>query len=71
MGTGTCKDFICFKEFPRKFLGRSSHTDELSLDICLTTNLEFLELEFIRNQWEFGINVEQWRCAAGVVGVAH
>src|SRR5882724_5223907 len=41
MGAGTCKDFIWSKELLCKFLGGSCHTEELSLDVCLTTNFEF------------------------------
>src|SRR5882672_3450865 len=41
MGARLCKDFIWSKEFIRKLLGRSRHTEELSLDISVATNLEF------------------------------
>src|SRR5882672_8659637 len=41
MGAGSCKDFVWSKEFIGKLLGRSCHTEELSLDISVATNLEF------------------------------
>src|SRR5882672_12661388 len=41
MGAGSCKEFIWSKEFIGKLLGRSCHTEELSLDISVATNLEF------------------------------
>jgi len=41
MGARKCKDFIWSKEFIREFLGRSCHTEELSLDINMASNLEF------------------------------
>ena len=41
MGARMCKDFIQSKEFIGEFLGRLSGTEELSLDVCLATNLEF------------------------------
>src|SRR5882672_11978476 len=41
MGAGSCKDFIRSKEFIGKLLGRLCHTEELSLDISVATNLEF------------------------------
>src|SRR5882724_3939815 len=41
MGAGSCKDFVWSKEFLCKFLGRSCHMEELSLDVCLATNFEF------------------------------
>ena len=41
MGTRLCKDFVRSKEFIRKFLGGSCCMEELSLDECLATYLEF------------------------------
>jgi len=41
VGARECKDFIWSKEFIREFLGRLCHTEELSLDINVATNLEF------------------------------
>src|SRR5882724_5034823 len=41
MGAGMCKDFVRSKEFLCEFLRGSCHTEELSLDICLATDLEF------------------------------
>ena len=40
MGAGPCKDLVQSKEFIRKLLGRSCHMEELSLDECLSANLE-------------------------------
>jgi len=41
VGAGSCKDFVWSKEFLGEFLEGSSHVEELSLDVCLATNLEF------------------------------
>jgi hypothetical protein len=41
VGAGSCKDFVWSKEFVREFLGRSCRTEELSLDECLASDLEF------------------------------
>src|SRR5882724_4717456 len=41
MGAGSCKDFVWSKEFLCEFLGGSCSTEELSLDVCLATDLEF------------------------------
>jgi len=41
MGARKFKDFIWSKEFIREFLGRSSHMEELSLDVYLASNYEF------------------------------
>jgi len=41
VGARSCNDFIWSKEFIREFLGRSCCVEELSLDKCLGTNLEF------------------------------
>src|SRR5882724_1416785 len=41
MGARTCKDFVWSKEFLCEFLGGSCHMEELSLDVCLGTDLEF------------------------------
>ena len=41
VGSRSCEDFIWSKEFVRKFLGRLCHKEELSLDECLASNLEF------------------------------
>src|SRR5882724_745524 len=42
MGAGTCKDFVWSNEFLCEFLGGLCHTEELSLDVCLATDFEFL-----------------------------
>ena len=41
MGARECKDFVWSKEFIGEFLGRLCHTEELSLDIYVASNLEF------------------------------
>src|SRR5882724_10088581 len=41
MGAGSCKDFVRSKEFLCEFLGGSCSTEELSLDVCLATDLKF------------------------------
>src|SRR5882724_12682321 len=41
MGARKCKDLVQAKEFIGEFLGGSCHTEELSLDIYLASNLEF------------------------------
>src|SRR5882672_4655757 len=41
MGARLCKDFVQSKEFIGKLLGGSCHTEELSLDVGVATNLEF------------------------------
>src|SRR5882724_7182690 len=41
MGARSCKDFVWSKEFLCEFLGGSCCTEELSLDVCLSTDFEF------------------------------
>jgi len=41
VGARLCKDFVWSEEFSGNFLGRSSHTEELDLDECVVSNLEF------------------------------
>ena len=40
MGAWVCKDLVWAKELIRKFLRQPGHTEELSLDECLTSDWE-------------------------------